>query len=97
MEVRGEKIMDKEDLVNIIYKHYDKLNKMSDDINNDIKYHLDLVALKEKHNKYSGDVEKEIDKLKIKLETTSEIINNFKETMSYEDIDIEDVKKAYNN
>lgn len=97
MEIRGEKIMDKEDLINIIYKHYDELNKMADDINNDIKYHTDLVILREKHNRYSGDVEKEIDKLKIKLETISKIIDNYKEVMRYEDIDIEDVKKAYNN
>ena len=89
--------MDKEDLINVTYKHYDELSKMKNDINNDIRYHLDLVALNTKHNRYSGDVEKEIDKLKIKLETILEIIDNYKEVMKYEDIDIEDVKKAYNN
>lgn len=85
--------MDKEDLMNVIYKHNKELTEMLDDVTKDITYNKDLIILNEKHKRSNYDVTQKIEELKIKEETIKEIIDNFVEIMKCEDVDIKEIEK----
>lgn len=85
--------MDKEDLMNVIFKHSKDLAGMLDDVTKNILYNKDLIVLNEKHKKSNYNIEEEIEKLKIQEETIKKIIDYFETTMDDDDVDIKEIEK----
>ena len=82
----------KDNLLLLLWENYKELRDKVNELNADVLYNQELITLRDKHKRYSGDISEEIERIIAKRDTILEVMGIYEDNLEYRGIKIDDLE-----